>query len=92
VHKGHVEKGELRCVQFAVPALFDRRFSHLARLRFGGEALRFAAEHVEGKLIQHDDQRQCAFGGAVPVFKLAVCRCAPSGEETLAQLSIKSRG
>ena len=54
-----------------VEAARERALGDRAGQRIGGEGARIAAEHVARELVEHDDERERALGGLLPVGKLA---------------------
>src|SRR5436305_15345774 len=54
-----------------IVAALERAVRDLARKRIGRVGARIAAEDVTRKLIEHDAERERAFGSGLPRFELA---------------------
>src|SRR5262249_29385037 len=61
-----IEESALRHREALVEAARDRAPRNLSRERIGREGARAAAEHVAGKLVEHDDEGERALRGLVP--------------------------
>src|SRR6266568_5051258 len=56
VLEGEIKEQALRRRDFLIEPACDGALGYAARKRIGRECLRFAAEHVAWKLIEHEDE------------------------------------
>src|SRR6266699_1016992 len=56
VLEGEIEEQALGRRDFLIEPARDRALGHTTRKRIGRESLRFAAEHIAWKLIEHEDE------------------------------------
>src|SRR6516162_11148167 len=90
VHQRHVEKIQLRFVQYAVKPSLDAFPGELRRLRVEGKGACRPTEHVARKLIEHDDQCQQRVWAFVPRIKVSRTGSLIGGQKPLPYLGVKS--
>ena len=83
--EGQVEKAELDRLPARCVARSERVTGEVARHRIGGKGARLAPEHVAGKLVEQQDQRQTAAPVGAPARELPGCRALVIGQEVPAQ-------
>src|SRR5256714_3734624 len=66
VHERHVQEFEQHGIDPRVGAAVDGAARHLARHRVARKGEGVAAEHVAGKLVEHDGERQRGLVGSFP--------------------------
>lgn len=74
-----------------VEAARDRLVGHIACKGIGRKCLRRAAEHISRKLIEQQNQRECAVSGVAPGFRRPASRFAPALREPVLQQRVEYR-
>src|SRR5262245_44511845 len=77
VFEWKIEKCPFRLRDLSIEAAGNRTLGDRARIRVGRKGAGLAAEHVTRELVEHDRQRQRAFGSLLPVRELVRCGCLP---------------
>src|SRR6516162_11310474 len=89
MHEGQIEELAQIVRDAQIGASGDGAVGDVARHRIAGIALWVAAEHVAGKLVEHDGKRQRATIALLPCLKLSGRRIAPEVEITVADLRVE---
>src|SRR5712691_10155244 len=81
MHERQIEKLALAVRDLAVEPAGDRTAGNGTRERIGQIGARVAAEHVAGKLVEHDGERQRALWRVLPSCELAAGSRRPQRRE-----------
>lgn len=91
MHERQVEKS-LPCTRHLfVEAGIDGKTGHVTGLLFRGKGFRLVAKHIQGKLIEKDDQCKATLFCSFPMIQLALTPSMPESQKAIPDLLIEFR-